>query len=245
MEVHAHTHTERKKFTHYLWEFLMLFLAVFCGFIAENLREHYIEHQKEKQYMQSMIEDLSKDTSMLSQVERRSLSIIGNIDSTLNILQNKTLEGKDILVLYRTNLRTLSNSGPNFTDRTSVQLKNSGSMRLIRKTTVANEIVDYWNKTLATTEMNETIDNYKIKAREKSYSIFNQKYYYNDNNGHTFTTALLPELMTKDLLILTEYANRLSHIKNLISNVYLPQLKVQKESAKNLVNTIKSQYHLH
>ena len=28
MEVHAHTHTERKQWTHYLWEFLMLFLAV-------------------------------------------------------------------------------------------------------------------------------------------------------------------------------------------------------------------------
>ena len=32
MEVHAHAHTARKKWTHYLWEFLMLFLAVFCGF---------------------------------------------------------------------------------------------------------------------------------------------------------------------------------------------------------------------
>ena len=30
MEVHAHTHTPRKKWTHYFWEFLMLFLAVFC-----------------------------------------------------------------------------------------------------------------------------------------------------------------------------------------------------------------------
>ena len=29
MEVHAHTHTARKKWTHYFWEFLMLFLAVF------------------------------------------------------------------------------------------------------------------------------------------------------------------------------------------------------------------------
>ena len=46
MEVHHHahlasgeTHTSRKKWTHYLWEFLMLFLAVFCGFLAENQRE--------------------------------------------------------------------------------------------------------------------------------------------------------------------------------------------------------------
>ena len=29
MEVHAHPHTPRKKWTHYFWEFLMLFRAVF------------------------------------------------------------------------------------------------------------------------------------------------------------------------------------------------------------------------
>ena len=45
MEVHTHTHTARKKWTHYLWEFLMLFLAVFAGFLAENQREHIVEHQ--------------------------------------------------------------------------------------------------------------------------------------------------------------------------------------------------------
>jgi hypothetical protein len=61
MEVHAHTHTERKKWTHYFWEFLMLFLAVFCGFLAENQREHMIEHQREKQYIGSFYEDLTAD----------------------------------------------------------------------------------------------------------------------------------------------------------------------------------------
>ncbi len=43
MEVHRHNHRPVTKWTHYLWEFLMLFLAVFCGFMAENLREHSIE----------------------------------------------------------------------------------------------------------------------------------------------------------------------------------------------------------
>ncbi len=43
MEVHAHTHTARKKWTDYFWEFLMLFLAVFCGFLAEYQLEHKIE----------------------------------------------------------------------------------------------------------------------------------------------------------------------------------------------------------
>ena len=57
MEVHAHTHTERKKWTHYFWEFFMLFLAVTLGFLVENQREHYVEHRREKQYMQSMVEE--------------------------------------------------------------------------------------------------------------------------------------------------------------------------------------------
>ena len=51
MEVHAHTHTARKKWTHYFWEFLMLFLAVFCGFLAEYQLEHKIEKDREKEYM--------------------------------------------------------------------------------------------------------------------------------------------------------------------------------------------------
>ena len=70
MEVHAHSHTERKKFTHYLWEFLMLFLAVFCGFLAENQREHYTEKRRAREYAQQMIEDLQNDTLTLGSVVR-------------------------------------------------------------------------------------------------------------------------------------------------------------------------------
>src|SRR5215475_4059681 len=76
MEVHAHTHTERKKFTHHLWEFLMLFLAVFCGFLAENFREHQAEHWREKEYIKSYVEDLKQDTAELVQV-------IGIVDQKL------------------------------------------------------------------------------------------------------------------------------------------------------------------
>src|SRR6266498_161989 len=62
MEVHAHTHSERKKWTHYLWEFLMLFLAVFCGFLAENQREHYVEQQREKQYARELYDEFNADS---------------------------------------------------------------------------------------------------------------------------------------------------------------------------------------
>jgi len=68
MEVHAHSHTERKKWTHYLWEFLMLFLAVFCGFLAEYQLEHKIEKDREKQFIQTMVADLKSDTAQLAEI---------------------------------------------------------------------------------------------------------------------------------------------------------------------------------
>jgi len=74
MEVHAHTHTARKKWTHYFWEFLMLFLAVFAGFLAENQREHFVEHQREKQFINSLINDIKVDTTRLnSLIESRNI----------------------------------------------------------------------------------------------------------------------------------------------------------------------------
>ena len=63
MEIHNHSHTARKKWNHYFWEFLMLFLAVTLGFFVENQREHYIEHKREKAYIRSLIRDLKQDTA--------------------------------------------------------------------------------------------------------------------------------------------------------------------------------------
>lgn len=63
MEVHAHTHTARKKWTHYFWEFLMLFLAVFCGFFAEYQLEHKIERDRAKELAKSFYEELKNDSA--------------------------------------------------------------------------------------------------------------------------------------------------------------------------------------
>jgi hypothetical protein len=63
MEVHAHSHTARKKWTHYFWEFLMLLLAVFCGFLAEYQLEHKIEMDRELQIINSLVADLLDDNN--------------------------------------------------------------------------------------------------------------------------------------------------------------------------------------
>ena len=88
MEVHHHTHTPRKKWSHYFWEFFMLFLAVFFGMIAEYKLEHIIEHQREKKYIRSLIKDVELDiASLQSSYENRELQIT-YFDSLKSLLKD-------------------------------------------------------------------------------------------------------------------------------------------------------------
>jgi hypothetical protein len=146
MEVHHHTHTERKKFTHYLWEFLMLFLAVFCGFLAENIREHSVEHHREKQYIQSLIADLKSDQQILTQHILHVKTGISMMDSVINILNTPLLIANNTGQLYylarlAPRLKPLSTNS-----RTFEQLKNSGNFRLIGNIGTSNKIMTYYEK---------------------------------------------------------------------------------------------------
>ena len=155
MEVHAHTHTPRKKWTHYFWEFLMLFLAVFCGFLAENQREHMVEHQREKQYMESLLRDLAADTTVLGNGIPLKLKRISAIDSVFQFFNQhpdaKTISGH----LFRTIRRT------NFDARfirnviTINQLKNAGGMRLVRNKEVSDSVSSYDQRCEVTTLYND------------------------------------------------------------------------------------------
>src|SRR5678810_1183828 len=91
MEVHAHTHTPRKKWTHYLWEFLMLFLAVFCGFLAEYALEHKIEKDREKQFIQTMVADLKSDTTQIAEIISYEYRREIMVDSLIELLSSSCL----------------------------------------------------------------------------------------------------------------------------------------------------------
>ncbi len=121
----------------------MLFLAVFCGFLAENIREHKVERDREKQYIISMIEDLKKDTTNLSEitVKFEKLSLV------LDTVLLKFDEGTTTFSQSWSNnfVRVVKGGYPDYyyTDRTLQQLKNSGGMRLLKNQSVSNALVDY------------------------------------------------------------------------------------------------------
>ena len=144
MEVHAHTHTARKKWTHYFWEFLMLFLAVFCGFLAEYQLEHTIEHQREKKYIQALASDLGADITRLQTIIQLRNERALLLDSFIVLLNSKEalLHSND---MYYYNSFATRGVAFRFTpvDGTMQQLKNAGNLRLVRKSYISDSIISY------------------------------------------------------------------------------------------------------
>ena len=246
MEVHAHTHTPRKKWTHYFWEFLMLFLAVFCGFLAEDQREHIVEHRREKDFMRSMIDDLNKDTAAIiagiARLERQQKYIDSAI--LLYAVEKKPTPGQ-IAEIGRISDRGLPSNIILFTDRTSAQLKNSGGMRLIRNNSVADSITRYWNRIERVNEVIARTESYRLDTRKLGNKIFGSRpgFYvrrYLDSTLLIDTARLLDD----SPILLGEYINNVVLLNVINRFDYKLRLTEQLRLAENLISIIKKEYHL-
>ena len=133
MEVHAHTHTARKKWTHYFWEFVMLFLAVFCGFLAENQREHYIENQRAKKFAASIIEDLQSDTAEIHLNKKTIENFFRSSEMVLSELKKpRSFQSDTILQINGVSgLFEFNYFDPQM--GSYEQMKNSGSLRYFKQ----------------------------------------------------------------------------------------------------------------
>jgi ribonucleotide reductase alpha subunit len=142
MEVHHHSHTSRKKWTHYFWEFLMLFLAVFCGFLAEYQLEHTIEHQKEKQYVRSFVNDIKNDIKQLQALDNDWKNGYKAADSLLYWLKGTEVLTNSVAA-FRLIPQSISFTDFVANDGTMQQLKNSGGLRLLKKNRIVDSMMVY------------------------------------------------------------------------------------------------------
>ena len=243
MEIHAHTHTPRKKWTHYFWEFLMLFLAVFCGFLAEYQLEHTIENQREIKYMKSMLEDLKSDSAMLSLNVKLRQERIQMADSLVVMLNSplRNEKGNDIYFFARS-ISPPTNIFPN--DGTIQQLKSSGNLRLIRNINISSSIMAYDQK--MRTVLFEMGDEVEIRAeyRQLARKIFYTNVFHEMISGDMINRpANNPQLFTKDNLLINEFIGQVQYLKR----VHQAQLIRSKElltQAEQLKAQIKKEYHL-
>jgi hypothetical protein len=142
MEVHAHPHTPRKKWTHYIWEFLMLFLAVFCGFIAENIREHTVEMKRAKELAKNLYKEIYADSiaaqqkiAIRNKKEEECVYFINYVkDSSLTKLSPRFYPAFTWAFLQSAQLLFEPNDG------ILNQLRNSGELRYFKSSELQSEI---------------------------------------------------------------------------------------------------------
>ena len=143
MEVHAHTHSARKKWTHYFWEFLMLFLAVFAGFLAENQREHMVEKARGKQYILSFCEDLKSDTTNFNLLIKELKDKQSELKNLANCFDSLSGSVQSTECLKKIIINSMGFSDFIYSDTTIQQLKYAGGLRLIQDKEIADSIVRY------------------------------------------------------------------------------------------------------
>jgi hypothetical protein len=243
MEVHQHTHTPRKKWTHYFWEFLMLFLAVFCGFMAENQREHLVEHRREKQFMRTLIEDLRSDTAMIRETLVEIEDRLINVDSMLHLLTGNTVVEDAVRRSYIFSFPALNNLPVVFNDRTITQLKNAGNMRLIRNQKVNDGIIHYWNQIEVIKRAQERHLAYRTRGREMETEIFNLAEAYVITKGEISNRSIQPQLIIHDLIRFRQYGNVIASCGVMLNSLRI-QIAEQNKMAIDLVELIKKEYHL-
>jgi hypothetical protein len=248
MEVHHHPSTRsghnRKTWTHYFWEFLMLFFAVFCGFLAEYQLEHKIERDREKQYIKSLIEDLVEDTVTLKVFENSFRANVARMDTFMRVLTHPAIKEKGAELYYfgrmATRLEPLA-----LHDRTIQQMKNSGAFRLIRKQAVSKAVLDYYNRLIPINTLEQSEYDIRNEYRKLAISIFQPIVLDSivNSNNEVNRPRDNPALLTYNIDLLTKLAGMTVYIKG-VRLATAKQSASMNTAAKELIQTIKKEYRL-
>ena len=260
MEVHHHSHTSRKKWTHYFWEFLMLFLAVFCGFLAENQREHMVEGRRVYESMKGVVENLKYDTVRCRKNALSNVETELGLDSLRNELKNAIAGQVNGNRLYYFILRYIGHIGVAVFNTSAItELKNSGSLRLVKNKKIVATMADYYErKVFAAKEFTPTKDQLEAlqKTINESFSLLNldnyiqsfdnitEKEFVNEYNYQEilqYTPAL--KLRISDPKQLEDLYTQISHFEIQLKK-YNFWLYYNKDAAEKLIIEIQKEYHL-
>ena len=240
MEVHAHTHTERKKWTHYFWEFLMLFLAVFCGFLAENQREHMVEHKREEKFVKRLLSDLGEDSVFLNKRIGRLEDRKKKYVDFLSVMTGpRPSSSFDIMKAFSELLKSYKSQ---FTTTTYDQMKASGSLRYIEDDTLTTKLQRYYEIVIPRASVDadgvdKLFEDYVVPYMIKHFRF--QKLI----DSSTVLTEPEAEIFNRTPETDQEFINIMGVYQGACDGL-LKQQKPALEACKKLFDMIKKEYHL-
>jgi len=248
MEVHKHPHhvMHKKKWTEYLLEFFMIFFAVFLGFLAENSREHILESNREKEYIKSFYEDLTADENDLQLNINFLRNQMQEADSLQKLMWNIDItKPANHIYMYLRGI-TRSSAGlvyPN--DRTIVQLRNAGGMRLIRNKSVSDSMVGYYRTAEIIQFLNQDALVNKTSLREKSVALMNAQDFAKivDSTSRIINPSVNIYLRKADPDVVNSCLVEVDRIKTLNSTL-IHRISGLKDKAGRIKNFLSGEYNL-
>lgn len=222
----------------------MLFLAVFCGFLAEYQLEHKIEKDREKQFIKSYIEDLKMDTASMNRNLKYQKKRKEGLDSMMNFLETQTTRGNesDVYYLGRLLIRTQRFQT---SDRTITQLKNSGSLRLIRNEQAADSIIGY-QKLVETILTNIADERDERRDVDPLMSLIFDPYVFDkmlDDNNIIHKPSGNPPLRSYDASLHQDLAYRIHQLKGSNRILYTRLIQLH-EKATSVIGFLKKEYRI-
>ena len=257
MEVHHHRHSARQKWTHYLWEFLMLFLAVTLGFLVENQREHYIEGQRAKAYAKSLLNDLQADTAEINAAITSESATSIMIDSFVTFIARPDIygQGEELYYLMR---RAGNFYGVDWSKATMNQLINSGNLRYFNNHKLVALISGYNTMASTISEQEDGVKYHRNRATVFRDRVFKAEFYLKSIRELNFdslnTSARLSianseqrvdwRVMNRDPELINSYANALIGTKayrRRMQDQYYPAAVAE---ATRIMELLKKEYKL-
>jgi hypothetical protein len=195
--------------------------------------------------MLSLLADLGQDSIQMNRVLKELVTIKAGIDSLVTVCYNEHPNDSMVYLMYALNNPYLRLIPLTFSDRTSSQLKNSGSMRLVRNKTVADSILGYWQQIDYYNYVSPLNENFRRIARELSFKIFDYGV-YNADLGFAQDRTKMKErklkLLTEDMALRHEYINYIYAYRATLFIYYQPPISKLQRQGQNLMNLIRKYY---
>lgn len=169
----------KRRWTYYFLELMVLFMGVTAGFLLNNWREDNAELKLEKKYLESFYADVEADAMDLDSLIFRSQT---KADTLIGILRKSALIGEPLseelakaLVKQIMYIEWFTPSNDTYED-----IINSGNLNLISNYKLKEKISSYFSfqNQVANVEQyyNKHMDNYGFPILYKTFHLLNQEF---------------------------------------------------------------------
>jgi hypothetical protein len=222
-------------------EIVLVVIGILIALQLNAWKEENTEKKLVKQYVSSLIEDLKTDTLSISNLQRFREWKFLKMDSLMVILKNQDIEGNENELYFFGRILIRSN-GFQSNDRTITQLKNSGSLRLIRNKQVTDSIMAYQQLVEGIYNNQDDESDERYKALNIINQIFSPFVFDEMITENGFKKPINnPPLRSYDPSLQQDFAHWIHQIKGsdfLISH----KLKLLKQRSVNLINLLRKEY---